>query len=421
MVLFLPPQPNLDHLKNEAKALQKAHQNKDPGVCEVLRHLHRVRDVSDERILSASVPLTEAQFALAMEYGFADWQELRDAVLSIKPAADYAPEAEGDAMILPNPPAGLGGGHWFPSAFSLALTYLGAAADPPTVAGDSGLAFILQADSLHHPYDTDIPQLDMGWWPLDSWGAELRLGFLGEAAGIGLRVLPKNVNEYRADPALHYRKYHETEVTASLRAGRPAIAVTRDLHVVFGGDGGNPPLLGQLSCETNANLQRLGAFPWHVIVLDEPGEPMSRREADRAALDFAVRLSRDEVDLGHLPGKSAGVRSWELWLAQLRDPELCGPHFYHANVVGHLWQNRTAAVAYLKAMAGRHEESVASRLLNAARTYEKVLEELQKANTSKEAFATGDGRGELVKRIERMAGIESEAIAEIEQALATMA
>ena len=421
MVRFLPPQPNLDHLRHQAKTLQKAHRDKDPEVCEVLRHLHRFRGAADEHILSSTVTLTDVQFALAMEYGFADWQELRDAVLSHEPAAYYTPDAEAGALILPDPPAGLGGSRWFPSVLSLALSYLGAPVDSATVAGDSGLAFILQADSLHHPHGTNIRQLDMGWWPLDSWGVELRLGFLGEASGIGLRVLPKDNKDYRADPALHYRTYHEAEVEASLRTGRPVIAVTQDLHIVFGRDDGHPPLLGQLSCETNANLQRLGAYPWDVIVLGKPHEPMNRREADRAALGFAVRLSRDEVDLGHLPGKSAGVRSWELWMAQLRDHELCGPHFYHANVVGHLRQNRTAAVGYLKAVSERYEESVASHLLNAAQTYEKLLEEIQSVNTSKEAFATHYGRSELVKSIQRMVGIESEAIAEIEQALMRMA
>ena len=420
MVRFLSPQPNLGHLKHQAKALHRAHQNKDPGVCEVLRHLHRFRDAPDEHILSASVPLTDVQFALAMEYGFAGWNELRDAVVGIESPAGYVPEAESDALILPNPPAGLGGARWFPSVLSLALSYLGAPADPATVAGDSGLAFILQADSLHHPYDANIRQLDLGWWPLDAWGTKLRLGFLGKVTGIGLRVLPSDIKEYRADPVLHYRTYYEAEVTEALRAGRPVVAVTRDLSVVFGGDGGNPPLLGQLSCETKANLQRLSTFPWDVIVLEEPGEPMGRRQADDEALAFAVRLSRDEVDLSHLPGKSAGVRSWELWLAQLRDPELCGPDFHHANVVGHLEQNRTAAVAYLKAMAERHEVPAASRLLNAARAYERVLEEIQKTHISKETFATDEGRGELVECIERMAGMEAEAIGEVELALAAM-
>ncbi len=420
MTRFLGPQPNLDHLKNQAKTLQKAHQRKDPEACAVLRHLHRFQDASDDAILSATVLLTEVQFALSMEYGFANWQELRDAVLSTQPGADYTPEAKGDALILPNPPAGPGGSRWFPSVLSLALSYLGAPSDPTTMAGDSGMAFILQADSLHHPHGTDIRHLDIGWWPLDEWGAKLRLDFVGRASGIELRVLSANMEEYKDDPVQHYCKYHEAEVNDSLRAGRPAIAIGSDLHVIFGGDGGNPPLLGQLSCDTNANLQRMGTFPWGVIVLGEPREPMDRMQADVEAIEFAIQLGRDEVDLSHVPGKSAGRLSWKLWTAQLEDQELCGPHFFHANVVGQTRQNRKAAVAYLRAMAERHTEPVSAHLLKAAGTYENVLGELAKAKTSEEAFATAAGRDEFVRVVERLAGLESKALDELGSALATM-
>ncbi len=81
MVRFLPPEPNLDHLKNEAKALRKAHRRRDPEVCAVLRHVHRFREASDEEILAADVPLTQMQFALAREYGFGSWPELRSVVI----------------------------------------------------------------------------------------------------------------------------------------------------------------------------------------------------------------------------------------------------------------------------------------------------------------------------------------------------
>ena len=55
----LPPRPNLDHLKNEAKALLKT-----------LRAQH------------PDVKLTDAQRQLAREYGFPNWAELRAKVLS---------------------------------------------------------------------------------------------------------------------------------------------------------------------------------------------------------------------------------------------------------------------------------------------------------------------------------------------------
>lgn len=55
MSRILPPQPHLDHLRNEAKALLKAHRRKGPAVCKTLRLLRRFGQASDEEILSAEV------------------------------------------------------------------------------------------------------------------------------------------------------------------------------------------------------------------------------------------------------------------------------------------------------------------------------------------------------------------------------
>ena len=409
MVRFLPPGPNLEHLKNQAKALHKAHRRRDPEVCAVLRHVHRFRDASDDKILSADVPLTEAQFALAMEYGFVGWQELRKAVLNLKPTADHVPEARGDAMILPNPLPGVGAGNRLAAACSMALTYVGATADYETVAGDLGTAFILQADAHHKPFNTNVKQLDIGWWPLDPWGAMLRLDFLGKVFGVPMRQLPTVMAEYKADPAGHYRKHHEAEVIGSMLAGRPVVTIVRDTCVVFGWDGGNPPLLGQLVCSCDLELSRLEAFPWVVVVLGQPGEPMDRRQADAEALDFAIRLGRDEVDLSDRPGKSTGRRSWELWAGQLADAELCSPHFYHANVVGHLQQNRKTAAVYLRSMSQRHGPPARDALARAAEDFDAVAAKMQEANTSEEALSAAAGRDELISLIRQAMNIEATA------------
>jgi hypothetical protein len=420
MVRFLPPQANLDHLKNQAKALHKSHQQAKSEVCPVLRHLHRFADAADEEILSANLTLTEAQFALAMEYGFESWQELRQAVLRLKPSEDYVPGAEGDALILPAPPGGIGGVNRLVAAFSLALSYLAVRTDPVGVAGDSGRAFILQADALHRPFGRNIRQLDIGWWPLDPWGTMLRVDFLSEVYGVPLRPLQVVMSEYKADPALHYRKYHEAQVSSCLQAGRPLIAIERDTYLVVGRDGGNPPLLGQLCCQRTAEVRRLEHFPYVVVVTGDPAEPMDRCQVDAEALDFAVRLGRDEIDLSHLPGKSAGQRSWQLWLAQLEDAGLCGPCFYHANVVGHLRQDRETAVAYLGEMSPRYLPPVGDSLLRAASHYETVLEKLRQADTSEDALSTAEGRGRLASLLREIADIEAKAQGQMAEAVREM-
>ncbi|UCC68561.1 MAG: hypothetical protein JSV79_01085 [Armatimonadota bacterium] len=77
----LPVSPNLEHLKNEAKALLKAHRRGDVSVCSALRQLRRCNSLSDEEILSTPVSLQEVQFVLARTYGFGGWGELKRHVL----------------------------------------------------------------------------------------------------------------------------------------------------------------------------------------------------------------------------------------------------------------------------------------------------------------------------------------------------
>ena len=73
----LPASPSIIHLKDQAKELLKAHRNRDAAVCPVLRHMHRFGRAPDDEILGADVSLQEAQFALAMDYGFSGWSELK--------------------------------------------------------------------------------------------------------------------------------------------------------------------------------------------------------------------------------------------------------------------------------------------------------------------------------------------------------
>jgi ankyrin repeat protein len=64
----LPARPHLDHLRNEAKALQKAF---DAGDADAVR---RVRDAIGAK---AALKLTDAQRVIAREYGFPTWAQLR--------------------------------------------------------------------------------------------------------------------------------------------------------------------------------------------------------------------------------------------------------------------------------------------------------------------------------------------------------
>ena len=76
----VPPRPSLEYVRKEAKHLLAAHRSGDASVCDVLRLHHRFQGASDSDILAADVSLQQAQHALAKEYGFDSWAELKSQV-----------------------------------------------------------------------------------------------------------------------------------------------------------------------------------------------------------------------------------------------------------------------------------------------------------------------------------------------------
>jgi nitroreductase len=372
--------------------------------------MNRVNNMKEDSAMSLSKLALEMVAVSALVLGSGCWSRA------------YRPEPQKDALLLPNPEPGMSDVNRFAAAFFMVLSHVGVPADPVQVAGDSGLAFILQADSLEHAGGADHKELDIGAWPLAYWGAMLRLDFLGRAYGVPMRRLGCVEAEFRADSAAHYRKRYHSEVLRSLQAGRPLVAVADgdDPYVVYGCDSGNPPLLGQVPCDTRLKVERMEEYPWEVIVLGEPGASMDRRQADAEALEFGLRLWRDEVDLSDWPGKLTGRRAWELWLSQLEDPELCGPHYYHNNVIIHLRQNRRAAAAYLRAMSQRHSGRAAEALISAAAGFDAVLEKLKQADTSRDTYNTDAGRQSLISVLRETMALEAKAFERMAEALGAM-
>ena len=73
----LPPNPSLEHLKKEAKALLSAQRAGDPAACERLRVLLRLSGNTDAEIQAAALTLVDAQMAVALDYGFDGWPDLK--------------------------------------------------------------------------------------------------------------------------------------------------------------------------------------------------------------------------------------------------------------------------------------------------------------------------------------------------------
>jgi hypothetical protein len=82
MTVPLPRHPDLDYIKKQAKQLLAAHRDSNRQACQLWRRLGRFVDASDDEILGARLTLADAQYAVALHYGFASWAKLREEINS---------------------------------------------------------------------------------------------------------------------------------------------------------------------------------------------------------------------------------------------------------------------------------------------------------------------------------------------------
>lgn len=79
----LPSDPDLNHLKYQARDLIKGHAAGDRGVAQRIREFHpRFTQSADAEIFAAKLRLSDAQLAIAREYGFRSWTRLKEHVAS---------------------------------------------------------------------------------------------------------------------------------------------------------------------------------------------------------------------------------------------------------------------------------------------------------------------------------------------------
>lgn len=93
MTSSLPSKPSIEHLRKQAKNVLGAQRAGDAAGAGPLRNLRPFAAASDTELLAAHVTLHEAQAAVAMEYGFANWQRLRDHVRGQRSDAEASLEA----------------------------------------------------------------------------------------------------------------------------------------------------------------------------------------------------------------------------------------------------------------------------------------------------------------------------------------
>ena len=78
----LPPSPHLDHYRKQARALQRAVRAGDPSA------IDRVRRLLPNLAPDAGFALSDAQWVLAREHGFASWPKLKQQVEAMRKSGD---------------------------------------------------------------------------------------------------------------------------------------------------------------------------------------------------------------------------------------------------------------------------------------------------------------------------------------------
>jgi hypothetical protein len=74
----LPSNPNLDHLKYQAKDLLSDHAGRDLAAAQKIREFHpRFKKSTDAEIFDAQLSLSDAQLTIAREHGFPSWPRLK--------------------------------------------------------------------------------------------------------------------------------------------------------------------------------------------------------------------------------------------------------------------------------------------------------------------------------------------------------
>jgi hypothetical protein len=87
----LPARPSLDHLKSQAKDLLRQHKAGEASSAQRLREFHpKIHGATDQEIFSTRLTLSDAQLAIAREYGFASWTRLKHHIQKPGPSDNLA-------------------------------------------------------------------------------------------------------------------------------------------------------------------------------------------------------------------------------------------------------------------------------------------------------------------------------------------
>jgi hypothetical protein len=360
----LPPRPDFTQLKHQAKDLLRAHERKDASCCATLRRLRQFASADDADVLAGPLALHEAQYALAMEYGFASWNALKRHVEKATGRPNRV-RREKDRTYIPGldkHPIGNDGlhEHCFIAALQGVMKTLGEDFSYAYLMGASGAAFQVQ---IHQP----------DWCPSAA------------CAGVGYNIIPEamKVTGYRLTSI---PVHHDADVQAAIVRAEPLVqaSVERGVPVIHG-SGNNSLIVG--FCDDGKRILRqysggegykeTSEWPWWLGIIEPHDVPIPRHQAVMNSLRLAVMLARSERFGEYLSGFAA-LKTWadqlldESRFAGLDDKTWFRPAHANGYCFGCLWACRRSAAAYLDEIAADYDAPIRSQLAEIARQYHQM-------------------------------------------------
>jgi len=353
----LPEHPNLKQLRHQAKDLVKSHKRGDASCCRILRHLNRFNKLDDADILASNLSLVEAQFSVALDYGFKGWAQLKN---HVQDAAGAAP----GHLKMPAP--GKEPGNTYARGLAAVLSYLGHDVGYEDLMGLTGVAFGLQVDPAGPMIDGE---LDCAWWPNDAWGFRKGLPLVSRAIGRELRVVHHDWSALNPDPAAAFDRWMKRDVMSTLAEGRPVLAECDHAFVITAMDEEEPPLLGYGTRGKSTQFEetlRASMYPCGLILPGKEQSAASSREVDQASLTQILKHFHSENE--NASTWRSGRAAWNSWLELQRAGTGCDN-----NMLIHLRYNRSSAVAYLRSMASRYSGELQSYLNRSVDHYQEAV------------------------------------------------
>ena len=354
MTLSLPERPSLEHLRKQAKDILKAQRHGDATGWEVLRRLHRCADLADADILAARITLKEAQFALAVEYGFKSWDAMRRFVRS----HGMSDAATLEAVVLRcelEIPEYAGAG--VALGVTAALNHAGVDIDYMTFAAATGWAF-----SFGYRYEEISPAFMAVRGNPKANGPFEVFAFLPTRLGLDYDLAPTQEPDKLWPFVIRY-----------VDAGVPIMSE----HIDGGLITGYREHVGNRQIYFDGTVGRgwtniADLHPFEVAVFVKSGDPLPWDQITRDALEHAVR--KGSAHEAH--GAPQGMAALEAYLADVRDPSKdfadVGEWFCWA-AFERLMARKCAAV-WLDRIAGELPAAAAKHVRTASRHYSQAFE-----------------------------------------------